>query len=153
MGSTGPQVVDRELTCPAMEELMTTTGPSHSLEDSVGNEYPYDLGEYARPVTTAVAAAGTWVNRGLVWTFGFNHEEAVECFQRAIDLDPDCALAHWGIAFALGHFQRNRLAGEFVMREQAIERAFEIAAIMRDRVGEKFEHRERHLEALMNLPQ
>ena len=91
MGSTGPQVVDRELTCPAMEELMTTTGPSHSLEDSVGNEYPYDLGEYARPVTTAVAAAGTWVNRGLVWTFGFNHEEAVECFQRAIDLDPDFA--------------------------------------------------------------
>jgi tetratricopeptide (TPR) repeat protein len=106
MGSTGPQVVDRELTCPAMEELMTTTGPIHSLEDSVGNavddEYPYDLGEYARPVTTTVAAAATWVNRGLVWTFGFNHEEAVECFQRAIDLDPDCALAHWGSAFALG---------------------------------------------------
>ena len=81
---------------------MTTTRPIHSLDDSVGDEYPYDLGEYARPVTTAVAAAGTWVNRGLVWTFGFNHEEAVECFQRAIDLDPDCALAHWGSAFALG---------------------------------------------------
>ena len=74
-----------------MEELMTTTRPIHSLDDSVGDEYPYDLGEYARPVTTAVAAAGTWVNRGLVWTFGFNHEEAVECFQRALDLDPDCA--------------------------------------------------------------
>ncbi len=73
-------------------------GPSHAVID----EYPYDLGEYARPVTTAVAAAGTWVNRGLVWTFGFNHEEAVECFQRAIELDPDCALAHWGSAFALG---------------------------------------------------
>lgn len=77
---------------------MTTTGPGHAVID----EYPYDLGEYARPVTTAVAAAGTWVNRGLVWTFGFNHEEAVECFQRAIELDPDCALAHWGSAFALG---------------------------------------------------
>lgn len=69
-------------------------------EDAV--EYAYDLGGHARRVTTRDPAAATWVNRGLVWTFGFNHEEAVACFERALAIDPDCALAHWGIAYALG---------------------------------------------------
>ena len=41
-------------------------------------------------------------NRGLIWTFGFNHDEAVRCFERAVEHDPECAMAHWGIAYALG---------------------------------------------------
>ncbi|MDN5794369.1 MAG: tetratricopeptide repeat protein [Intrasporangium sp.] len=76
-----------------------------SLVDATTAEqagYPYDLGDYARSVTSSSEEARVWVNRGLVWAFGFNHEEAVECFQQAVELDPDCALAYWGIAFALG---------------------------------------------------
>ena len=37
---------------------------------------------------------------------------------------------------ALGHFHRHRLAGELVVREQAVERAFEIAAVVGDRFGD-----------------
>jgi tetratricopeptide (TPR) repeat protein len=62
----------------------------------------FDLGSYAREVTTSSAQAQLWFTRGLVWTYAFNHEEAVRCFERAIDSDPGCALAHWGLAYALG---------------------------------------------------
>lgn len=34
--------------------------------------------------------------------FGFNHEEAVKAFRRAVELDPKAAMPHWGIAWALG---------------------------------------------------
>jgi len=62
----------------------------------------FDLGSWSRPVTTSSASAQTWFTRGLVWTYAFNHEEAVWCFERAIAADPGCALAYWGLAYALG---------------------------------------------------
>ena len=65
-------------------------------------EYEFDLGAYSRPVSTSSADAQAWFDRGLVWSYGFNHEEAVRCFRRAAEADPDCAMAHWGIAYALG---------------------------------------------------
>jgi tetratricopeptide (TPR) repeat protein len=65
-------------------------------------DYPYDLGPYARTVTTRSPDAQRWFNRGLNWCFGFHHEEAIVCFQKALDADPDCAMAHWGIGYAAG---------------------------------------------------
>ncbi len=65
-------------------------------------DYPFDLGAYGRTVTTTVPAAQRWFDRGLNWTFGYNHEEAVACFERAAVADPRCAMAHWGIAYAAG---------------------------------------------------
>ncbi|MEV8553736.1 hypothetical protein AB0L04_28455 [Streptomyces glaucescens] len=62
----------------------------------------YDLGTHTRPVTTTSAEAQLWFDRGLVWTYAFHHEEAVRCFEAAVAADPDCAMAHWGIAYALG---------------------------------------------------
>ncbi|CAM5467667.1 hypothetical protein SHIRM173S_04802 [Streptomyces hirsutus] len=62
----------------------------------------YDLGTYRRRVTTAVDEAQLWFDRGLLWTYAFNHEEAVACFEKAAAADPDCAMAYWGIAYALG---------------------------------------------------
>ena len=67
-----------------------------------GQDDYFDLGSYAREVTTSSAAARIWFNRGLLWAYGFNHEEAVACFERAIEHDPGCALAYWGLAYALG---------------------------------------------------
>ena len=64
--------------------------------------YPYDLGTYSRQVTTGSAEAQVWFDRGLNWTFGYNHEEAVRCFQRAAEADPDCAMAWWGVSYAAG---------------------------------------------------
>ncbi|MGW1718151.1 tetratricopeptide repeat protein [Streptomyces sp. NPDC002156] len=66
------------------------------------DHYDYDLGTHGRTVTTTSAEAQKWFDRGLVWTYGFHHEEAVACFEAAAAADPDCAMAHWGIAYALG---------------------------------------------------
>lgn len=66
------------------------------------DDYPFDLGSYTRPVTTTSEAAQLWFNRGLIWCFAYNHEEAIECFQKAIAADDGCIMAYWGIAYALG---------------------------------------------------
>ncbi|MEM7120073.1 MAG: hypothetical protein AAF563_02275 [Pseudomonadota bacterium] len=62
----------------------------------------YDLGDHSFAITTGSAEAQTWFDRGLMWCYGFNHGEAVACFQKALNADPDCAMAHWGVAYALG---------------------------------------------------
>jgi hypothetical protein len=62
----------------------------------------FDLGSYARPVTTTSAEAQAWFDRGLVWAYAFNHEEAAACFELAAEADPGCAMAYWGLAYALG---------------------------------------------------
>ncbi|MEJ2015085.1 MAG: tetratricopeptide repeat protein [Limibacillus sp.] len=62
----------------------------------------YDLGRYSRGITTSSPEAQLWFDRGLNWTFAYNHEEAVNCFKKALEHDPDCAIAHWGVAYAIG---------------------------------------------------
>jgi tetratricopeptide (TPR) repeat protein len=73
----------------------------------------YDLGSFHRRVSTSSAEAQTWFDRGLIWCYGFNHEEAVRCFRRAAELDPACAMHHWGIAHAIGpNYNRDWVAFE-----------------------------------------
>ncbi len=62
----------------------------------------YDLGTYTRSVTTTSKEAQLWFDRGLLWCYGYNHDEAVRCFRKAAKHDPNCAMAHWGIAYAAG---------------------------------------------------
>ncbi len=62
----------------------------------------FDLGSYRWPLTTRDAQAQLWFDRGMVWCCGFHHEEAIACFERALEHDPDLAMAHWGIAYAIG---------------------------------------------------
>ncbi|EHK45865.1 hypothetical protein TRIATDRAFT_41321 [Trichoderma atroviride IMI 206040] len=81
----------------AEKEACRTAGSRPGLD----SEY-YHLGDLHRPVSTSSPIAQTWFNRGLVWCYGFNHEEAAKCFERAIAHDPGCAMAYWGLAYALG---------------------------------------------------
>jgi len=60
------------------------------------------LGEINHPVSTTNPEAQKFFNQGLACLFGFNHEEAVRSFKYAAILDPQLAMAHWGIALALG---------------------------------------------------
>ena len=62
----------------------------------------FDLGPYSRKITTSSPDAQLWFDRGLNWLFGFNHGEAIKCFQKALKHDPDCAMAHWGVSYASG---------------------------------------------------
>ena len=62
----------------------------------------YDLGSHTCPITTKSAEAQLWFDRGLTWTYGYNHKEAVACFHKAAEADPACAMAWWGVAYASG---------------------------------------------------
>src|SRR5213595_1661436 len=60
------------------------------------------LGSYSRRVTTDSPEAQRYFNQGLAFLHGFNHGAAIRSFQEAARLDPNCAMAHWGIALAYG---------------------------------------------------
>src|SRR5258708_14723335 len=62
----------------------------------------YELGSYRRPIETRSTQAQVWFDRGMVWAYAFNHEEAIGCFDRALELDPDLAIARWGVAYSIG---------------------------------------------------
>ena len=66
--------------------------------------HDFDIVATSRPIATSSPDAQAWFDRGLAWTYAFNHEEAVLCFRRALDCDPRCAVAGWGIALASGPF-------------------------------------------------
>jgi len=66
------------------------------------DSYPYDLGAYKRKITTCSPEAQIWFDRGLNWIYGYHHEEAGECFKKALEHDPDCAMAHWALAYIVG---------------------------------------------------
>lgn len=66
------------------------------------DDYGYDLGSHTCPITTTSPLAQLWFDRGLIWTYGYNHEEAAVCFNHALEHDPGCAMAHWGVAYATG---------------------------------------------------
>ncbi|MGW3986308.1 hypothetical protein [Streptomyces sp. NPDC004830] len=96
----------------------------------------YDLGTHSRPVTTTSPEAQLWFDRGLLWTYGFHHEEAVACFEKAAEADLGCAMAYWGIAYALGPnynkpweaFDGDELVRTVDRTHAAVERAHEAAA-------------------------
>ncbi|KAG8169645.1 hypothetical protein KVR01_000390 [Diaporthe batatas] len=79
---------------------MTTRPPPAPTTADDGSYY--DLGTYHREVSTSSSEAQAWFDRGLIWSYAFNHEESAACFQQAIDLDPDCPMAYWGLAYSLG---------------------------------------------------
>ena len=64
----------------------------------------FNLGTHTRTISTTSTEAQRWFDIGLNWLYGFNHEEAVTCFERAIEHDPDCVMAHWGAALGAGPF-------------------------------------------------
>ena len=63
----------------------------------------YDgLGSYTRKITTESPQAQRYFDQGLAFLHGFNHRAAIRAFQQAAEIDPECAMAHWGIALACG---------------------------------------------------
>jgi tetratricopeptide (TPR) repeat protein len=88
--------------------------------------YLFDLGSFSYPTSTSSADAQRWFDRGLVWSYGFNHEEAIRCFERAIALDERFALAHWGVAYAIGpNYNKQWDAFDEVDLRTSLQRAYE----------------------------
>ena len=60
------------------------------------------LGQHHHTISTKNPEAQRFFDQGLTLVFAFNHEEAARSFRRASELDPQSAMAFWGIALALG---------------------------------------------------
>jgi tetratricopeptide (TPR) repeat protein len=98
--------------------------PKQKQEFVPSANYYYDLGSFGREVTTTSKEAQIWFNRGITWTYAFNHDEAAECFEQAIKHDPQCAMAYWGVAYALGpNYNKPWEAFDDEDREKTIHRA------------------------------
>lgn len=95
------------------------------------SKYSYDLGSHSRPITTQSAEAQIWFDRGLNWIYGYHHEEAGECFKKVLEHDPDCPMAHWGLAYIIGPnynkpwelFDENELATALSISRTSLENA------------------------------
>ena len=101
-----------------------------------------NLGTHHHKITTKVPLAQRYFDQGLRLVYAFNHEEAVRAFKEAARLDPNCAMAYWGVGLALGPNynlpldpERNRAAYaatqkavKFAPKASAAERAY-IAAL------------------------
>src|SRR5690348_513001 len=60
------------------------------------------LGTHHHPVSTQNPQAQQFFDQGLNLIYAFNHDEAARSFKYAAELDPQLAMAYWGIALALG---------------------------------------------------
>jgi hypothetical protein len=61
-----------------------------------------NLGDHKFIVTTSSPRAQLFMSQGMMLTYGFNHAEASRSFREAARLDPNCAMAYWGMALVLG---------------------------------------------------
>jgi tetratricopeptide (TPR) repeat protein len=60
------------------------------------------FGSVHHAVETSNPEAQKLFDRGIALDYGFNHNQARRCFERAAELDPTMAMAYWGIALVLG---------------------------------------------------
>ena len=67
-------------------------------------DHYFDLGGHTRKITTSSPEAQTWFDRGLNWIYAFHREEALRCFAKVGELDPECAMGHWGLAHVTGPY-------------------------------------------------
>jgi len=96
----------------------------HEMKHSGGATTPTwlmtGIGNHQHPVSTKNQTAQRYFNQGLTLIYGFNHTAAIHSFERAAKLDPNLAMAYWGIALATGpnynepevEFARNKAAHE-----------------------------------------
>lgn len=88
------------------------------------------LGEFHFPVRTSNAEAQRFFDQGMILLYGFNHAEAERSFRRAAELDPKLAMAHWGVAMAVGpNYNETSIAPDRVKTaHEAVRRGLALAA-------------------------
>src|ERR1035437_5321408 len=86
------------------------------------------LGDLHHPVSTKNASAQMFFDQGLRLIYAFNHGEAARSFQKAAELDPNLAMAFWGIAEAVGpNYNDPASEDRFKQAHQAIQKAVDLS--------------------------
>lgn len=88
--------------CAAVLTGCASKGTDHLATDSPRAQVFEGMGSHTRTITTTSPEAQQYFDQGLAWMYAFNHDEAIRSFARAAELDPECAMAWWGIALCEG---------------------------------------------------
>lgn len=59
-----------------------------------------DIGSHSRIISGAKPETQRYFDQGVAFVTGFNHDEGLRAMQHATRLDPECAMAWWGVALA-----------------------------------------------------
>src|SRR5690606_19611494 len=93
--------------------------PGHSMHGEAFNEGPRQAavlipgtGKVDFPVTTTHPKAQQFFTQGVGQLHGFWYFEAERSFRQAAALDPECAMAYWGMAMA--NVNNEKRAAEFM---------------------------------------
>jgi tetratricopeptide (TPR) repeat protein len=99
----------------------------HSVKARTAVLMPH-LGDVQHPVSTKNAEAQQFFDQGLALIFAFNHDEAIRSFRRAVELDPNLAMAHWGIGLASGlNYNAPMSPEQHKQAYQAVQQAVKLA--------------------------
>jgi peroxiredoxin len=105
--ATGSPVAAEPATSPAATETATPPAAGHSYHGESFNEGPRQRAYLMRstgavhfPVTTTSPEAQQFIDQGVGQLHGFWYYEAERSFRQAATLDPQCAIAYWGMALA-----------------------------------------------------
>jgi peroxiredoxin len=102
------------------------TPAGHSAHGEAFNEGPRQraylipgMGNVTFPVTTSVSEAQQFFTQGVAQLHSFYYFEAERSFRQAAALDPDLALAYWGMAMA--NVNNEKRAKEFLARAEKLK--------------------------------
>jgi tetratricopeptide (TPR) repeat protein len=87
-----------------LSRVLIFSAAATAISSVAGAKEPlYDgLGSYSRRITTNSPEAQRYFDQGLAFLHGFNHRAAIRACEQAAELDPECAMAHYGVALACG---------------------------------------------------
>lgn len=101
--------------------------PGHSYHGEVFNEGPrqkaYLMGKTGNvhfPITTKSKEAQAFFDQGVGQLHGFWYFEAERSFRQVLLLDPDCAMAYWGMAMA--NWENDKRAAGFIKNARKLLR-------------------------------
>ena len=87
------------------------------------------LSDLHHPVSTRNPEAQKFFDQGLRFIYAFNHDEAARSFRHAAELDPELAMAYWGVAEAVGpNYNDPADPARYKEAHDAIQKATDLSA-------------------------
>lgn len=87
------------------------------------------LGNLHHPTSTKNPEAQKFFDQGLRFLYAFNHDEAARSFGHAAELDPNFAIAYWGVAEAVGPNYNDPASDDrFKAAHDAIQKAVDLSS-------------------------
>jgi tetratricopeptide (TPR) repeat protein len=117
--------------------------------------YTAALGPFSRKISSSHSEAQAFFNQGFQMMYAFAKLDAVRSFREAWKRDPDCAICHWGEAWAWGSYLNGPMSAEqspfayaaakkaLALRDKATEKERELIDSIQPRYVKDFEAKTR----------